>query len=204
MAGAQACIRSERLDLIPMTPAFLRASLEGNRTEAEEVLRIGLPADWPGEFSTVLALRLEQLEGEPGLQPWLLRAMTVRGSRAMVGSIGFHSAPGPQYLTAIAPGAVEFGFSVFPPFRGRGYAYEASVALMRWARKDHRVAKFVLSIRPDNMASQGLAAKLGFVRTGFHVDEIDGVEDILEYRAPEDEEPRDSQSVQAGTDGAAP
>ncbi len=200
MFGADGCIASERLDLIPMTPAFLRASLEGKVAEAERVLGIGLPEEWPGEYATVLALRLEQLEGEPGLQPWLLRAMTLRASGDMVGSIGFHSAPGPDYLDSIAPGAVEFGFSVFPPFRGRGYAYEASVALMWWARTDHRVAKFVLSIRPDNTPSQGLAAKLGFVRIGSHMDEIDGDEDILEYRAPEGEEP---QRVHAGEDGCA-
>jgi RimJ/RimL family protein N-acetyltransferase len=37
----------------------------------------------------------------------------------------------------------------------------------------------VLSIRPDNTASQALAAGLGFVRIGSHIDDVDGLEDIL-------------------------
>jgi hypothetical protein len=42
------------------------------------------------------------------------------------------------------------------------------------------VADFVMTIRPDNVASQSLARGLGFVRRGFHIDEVDGVEDVLE------------------------
>ena len=53
---------------------------------------------------------------------------------------------------------------------------------MRWAHQVHGVTRFVLSIRPDNTASQALAAGLGFVRIGSHIDEVDGLEDILEHR----------------------
>ena len=56
------------------------------------------------------------------------------------------------------------------------------MALMRWAHEDHGVTRFVLSIRPDNTASQNLAASLGFARIGSHLDEVDGLEDILERR----------------------
>jgi RimJ/RimL family protein N-acetyltransferase len=98
----------------------------------------------------------------------------------MAGFIGFHTAPGADYLQPYSPEAVEFGFTVFPPYRRRGYAREASSALMQWAHQRHGVTRFVLTIRPDNNASQTLAASLGFVRIGSHVDEIDGLEDILE------------------------
>ena len=56
------------------------------------------------------------------------------------------------------------------------------MALMRWAHEDHGVTRFVLSIRPDNTASQNLAASLGFARIGSQRDEVDGLEDILERR----------------------
>ena len=62
-------IHTERLDLIPMTPAFLRASLECNILEAERELRLSLPADWPGESADLVSLRLKALEQEPALQP---------------------------------------------------------------------------------------------------------------------------------------
>jgi RimJ/RimL family protein N-acetyltransferase len=41
---------------------------------------------------------------------------------------------------------------------------------------------FVVSIRPDNAASLSLAAQLGFVKIGHHIDEVDGWEDIFELR----------------------
>ena len=174
-------VDSERLSLIPMTPGFLRASLAFDLRAAEQVLQVSLPDDWPGEATDVLSLRLEQLKAEPSLQPWLLRAIVLRETRAMIGHIGFHDGPGAEYLQAYSPGAVEFGFTVFSDYRRQGFAREASLALMSWARETHHVRKFIVSIRPDNAASQALARGLGFVLIGSHVDEVDGLEDVLEY-----------------------
>lgn len=175
-------IYSDRLNLIPMTPAFMRASLKHSVLEASRHMQLTLPEGWPGEYTNVLSLRLKQLEDDPAYQPWSLRAMALRGAGIMVGHIGFHTAPGADYLLPYSPGAVEFGFCVYPSFRRQGYAREASVALMGWARQAHKVRSFVMTIRPDNLASQALAAQLGFVRIGSHIDEVDGLEDILECR----------------------
>ena len=182
-------IHTERLDLISMTPAFLRASLDCNLSEAERELRFSLPKEWPGEAANVLSLRLKALEEEPALQPWLLRAMAWRSTGVMVGYIGFHTAPGAEYIQPYVPGGVEFGFTVFHSFRRLGFAREASKALIDWAMHAQGVKSFALTISPDNIPSQALAAQLGFVRIGFHVDEVDGLEDILEYRARNDEPP---------------
>ena len=178
-------IYSERLELIPLLPPFLRAVLERDLTEAERILGLSLP-DGLLEYTDVMSLRLHQLEAEPTFQPWSLRAMALRDRRMMVGHIGCHTAPAPEYLRSLAPGGVEFGFTVFPSFQRKGYAREASVSLMRWAHEDHGVTRFVLSIRPDNTASQNLAASLGFARISSHIDEVDGLEDILERRLSND------------------
>lgn len=175
-------ILTERLELSPMTAAFMRASLDGKIREAEGELKIVVPAGWPKEARYVLSLRLRQLDEDPSLEPWLLRAMVLPETRAMVGHIGFHTAPGPEYLEPYSPGAVEFGFTVYPPFRRQGYAREAAIAMMDWARRVHGVTSFVLCISPDNAASQGLAAQLGFVAIGSHLDEMDGPEDVLELK----------------------
>jgi len=161
-----------------MTPAFLRASLSGDLAEAERQLGLTLPRTWP-DIQAVLALRLEQLESDPTLQPWLLRAIGLRSNGEMVGHIGFHTAPGPDYLEEWSPGCVELGFSIFPPHRRKGYARESSLALMQWAREGHGVRSFVVSISPDNGPSLALASSLGFVRVGEHVDEVDGPEYVL-------------------------
>jgi len=174
-------IASQRLDLIPLTPAFYQASLQRDHTQAESMLGLSIPIEWFDE-RWVMGLRLKQLHDDPSLQPWLMRAIGLREQRAMVGHIGFHSAPDAEYLAELAPGGVEFGYSVFASFRRRGFAHEACEALMRWARLEHRVNRFVVSIRPDNTASRNLAAKFGFVQIGSQVDEIDGIEDVYELR----------------------
>jgi [ribosomal protein S5]-alanine N-acetyltransferase len=175
-------ISTTRLDLVPMVPSFMRAALDGRFAEASVIAGIAVPDTWP-VHETPLAIRLSQLEADSSLQPWLLRAITLRSSSEMVGYIGFHTAPGPEYLEEWHPGAVEFGFTIFPPYRGKGYAHEASAALMQWAQESHGVRRFVLTISPANHPSQAIAAKLGFVRIGEHMDEVDGVEDVLAHTA---------------------
>ena len=172
-------IHSERLDLVPLPPSFLRAVWNEDLTEAGRLLGVPVPSSFL-ECKDVVELRLQQLEDDPGFQPWSMRGMVLRDSNVLVGSIGFHTAPGAEYLRPYSPGGVEFGYTVEPPFRRQGYAREASLAMMRWAHEMHSVTRFVVSIRPDNTASQALAAGLGFVRIGSHIDEVDGLEDILE------------------------
>lgn len=174
-------IPTDHLDLIPLTPAFLRASLNHDLTTAAHLSKLTLPSFWP-DCEDVLSLRLAQLEADPSLQPWLLRAIALRSTGEMIGHIGFHTAPAPEYLQPYSPGAVEFGFTVFPLFRRHGFAQEASLALMNWAHQNHGVTKFIMTISPDNVPSQALAAKLGFIRIGSHLDEVDGPEDILELK----------------------
>jgi RimJ/RimL family protein N-acetyltransferase len=171
-------IRSARLDLISMTPAFLEASLAGNRARAATLLGVAVPEAWPGPSSWPKR-RLDQLRADPDLQPWLTRAMVLRAERRMIGQIGFHGRPGEAYLDELAPGGVEFGYTVFEPDRRRGYAREACTALMEWAQGEHGVRRFVLSISPSNRASLGLARQLGFARIGSHLDDEDGPEEIF-------------------------
>ena len=167
-----------------MDHAFLEATRRGDRAAARHLFVGGVPDAW---FTTVwerlLDLRLAQLEGDPAVAPWLLRGMVSRRTGEMVGFIGFHTPPGEEYLEALAPGAVEFGFTVFEGERRRGFAEEASRALMGWAAREHGCTRFVLTIDPNNHPSRGLASKLGFRQTGRHIDEIDGEELIFQLDA---------------------
>ncbi|RBP46076.1 RimJ/RimL family protein N-acetyltransferase [Roseimicrobium gellanilyticum] len=176
-------IASSRLDLVPFTLDFMRASLAHDTDQCSWILGATVPPEWPEpDYRYVLDLRIGQLEADPNLQPWLMRAMVDRETRTMVGDIGFHTAPAPEYLQPYSPYAVEFGFSVFPEYRRKGYAREAAKAMMHWATDNHGVTEFIMTIRPDNLPSQALAAQLGFVKIASHIDEIDGEEDILELR----------------------
>ncbi len=176
-------IQSQRLILRSMTPPFLQSSLQGDRARAEELMRLTVPAEW-FEETGLIAIRLKDLQHDPQLQPWLLRAIGLREQEQMIGHIGFHTPPNPPYLAKIAPGGIEFGYTIFSPFRRQGFAYEASQALMYWACEQGGVSRFVLSISPQNIPALGLAQKLGFIRIGSHVDDADGIEEIFELQHP--------------------
>jgi RimJ/RimL family protein N-acetyltransferase len=165
-----------------MTPEFLRASGARDQRLAEQILGLKIPPDW-FEEQALIKMRLEQLQENPALQPWLLKAIRLKEQQQMVGYIGFHTSPGPHYLEQIAPGGIEFGYTIFQAFRRQGYAREASLALMAWAREEHDVSRFILTISPVNAPSIRLAEQLGFKPTGgVHFDEVDGPEHIFERK----------------------
>ena len=171
-------IQTDRLDLILMTPAFFAAALRGDQAQAAHLLGVPLPAEW-WPVSHYTLDRLEQARRNPALQPWLERAIVLRSAQTMVGFIAFHMAAEPEPLRPLGPGGVEFGYTVFAPFRRQGYATEASQALMTWAQQQG-VTRFVLSISPQNQPSLRIAAHFGFVKIGSQIDEEDGLEDIYE------------------------
>lgn len=175
-------IRAERLDLVSMPPEFIGALLEGERDRAAAVIGIDLPEGWPdGNTWGFLRMRFGQLQREPDAQQWLGRALVLRESDAMVGYAGFHGPPGSNALDKAD--AVELGYTVFEPFRRRGYAVEAARVLMDWAHEQHGIRTFVASVSPDNEPSLALVRKLGFVHVGEQIDEVDGRELVFELKA---------------------
>ena len=174
-------VSSQRLDLIPMSVEFLHASLAGDVAAATRWLGSAPPEEWiiGNQKAGWTKFRLAQLEADPTLLPWLLRAVILRATGAMIGHITFHTAPNPEYLHDLAPGGVELGYTVYTAFRRQGYATEAVAALMQWAAHQQGVPRFVLSIRPDNLPSQRIAQHFGFRKVGMQIDEIDGPEEIF-------------------------
>jgi len=69
---------------------------------------------------------------------------------------------------------------VFPEHRRRGYAEEATRAMISWAGEQPGVRGIRASVSPDNEPSLNLVRKLGFVQTGSQIDEIDGLELVFE------------------------
>ena len=57
---------------------------------------------------------------------------------------------------------VDVGFAFLPQFRGRGYAYEASAAVVAYGRSAFGFKRLVAITSADNYVSAGLLEKLGF------------------------------------------
>ena len=172
IAGPAAII-TPRLELVVLGRAFL-ASVVAGRSAPD----VGFSD--PGGFLTgaedVVRLRLAQIDAEPAIEPWLLRAIVVRDQRISVGFINFHAAPDVR-------GMVEIGYEVLPAFRRRGYASEAATALMAWAAR-HGARLVRASVRPDNLPSLAIIARHGFSLVGEQLDEIDGRELVYERPVP--------------------
>jgi len=171
-------VETPRLILRLLSPEALAAVAAGNDEAASRLTGCNLQG-FPDEERSIAAVRLKDLEADAGYLPWSLRVMALKPALTVVGHFNFHTKPGPDYLKELAPGAVEFGYTVLPAWRRRGFAEEAALAMMAWATHIHDVRRFVVSVSPDNAPSVAMARKLGFSRIGSHIDDADGYEDIL-------------------------
>lgn len=160
-----------------MTPEFVEAVLDDRREEAEGLLGFKLFDNFPSEGDKrFLGLRLRQMREDERFRTWCPHAVVL--GEQMIGHAGYHGPPGVN--SKHDPEAVEFGYRIFPPYRGRGYATEAARMLMDLAKERGAIRRFVLSVGPENEASLAIVRKLGFTQTGAHVDDEDGPELVFE------------------------
>lgn len=65
-------------------------------------------------------------------------------------------------LSRVGPGALEIGYWTHKDAIGRGFATEASAAMIRVAFELEKVDRVEIMCAPENVASAGIPAKLGF------------------------------------------
>ena len=125
-----------------------------------------------------LPYRIPLITRDPDAAPLLLRMAVLRTEGVIVGSVGFHARPDET-------GVIEIGVGVEPAFRGRGLAQEMLRGMWEWVIDQPGVRRLRYTVSPDNAPSQAIIRKLGFVRAGTQMDEVDGVEDVFEMVAVE-------------------
>jgi RimJ/RimL family protein N-acetyltransferase len=168
-------ITTPRLTLRLMTEDFLEASLDEDHEKAESLIGLKISQDWFDE-KDLAAIRLDDYRADANYIPWGLRGIGLKSSGEMVGYIGFHTSPNPEYLRKFAPQAVEFGYTIFFNYRRKGFALEAAGGLMNWAKEQYPLENFILSVSPTNPASTALVKKMNFEPIGEQIDEVDGLE----------------------------
>nr|WP_315987677.1 GNAT family N-acetyltransferase [Streptomyces sp. uw30] len=88
---------------------------------------------------------------------WGLFVLVRREDGRAVGGIGFHGVPDEE-------GLAEVGYDLAGTARGHGYATEALRALTDHALAADEVGALIAAIHVDNVPSQGVATRAGFVR----------------------------------------
>ena len=164
-----------------MTEDFLKACLREDKKKSDELIGFKVSQDWYEE-KDLINLRMNDYRTDSKYIAWGLHAIGYRKSREMVGFIGFHTRPNPKYLQTIAPNAIELGYTIFLPFRRRGFAEEAILGMLDWAVMRHPLDSFIASVSPTNLPSTALVKKLGFTKISEQIDEVDGLEFV--YQLP--------------------
>lgn len=139
-----------------------------------------VPSDWPDRHDReFLESREARIADDPSWAQWAY-ALTVEtaAGRSVVGHAGFHGPPGTNGRGQAD--ALEIGYTIFPPYRGSGYATEAVEALVAWGLRVHGITVFLASVAPDNDDSRAVLDRTGFVHVGEQLDEIDGLELVYE------------------------
>ena len=161
-----------------MTPEFIEALLEGDRERAGQELEVELPDGFPRDGGMrFFKLRLRQMRKDARFLEWCPHAVVLEGT--MIGHAGYHGPPGVNAKQD--PDAIEIGYTIEAPYRGNGYATAAATELLRRA-EERGIRHFIACTQPDNEPSLAIIRKLGFVRTGQHIDPEDGLEHVFELR----------------------
>jgi [ribosomal protein S5]-alanine N-acetyltransferase len=166
-------IRTDRLELIPLTHAFLAATAAGDRAALPGLVGASVPDDWPGDAPVEFWL---PRAADADALPWLARAIVLRETREMIGHAGFHRPPGDPVISRWAPGGVEIGYTVFEVHRGRGYATEAAQGLLDFAL-ERGVRSVMATTALGNRASAAVLRRCGFRHAG-RIEEDGEAEDV--------------------------
>lgn len=138
-------IRTERLIIYPLTDEEMREVIG---RETDEVLK------------TAYSEMLEGCLRNPDQRIWyaLWELQLNDGSKKTVGSLSFKGLD--------EKGMVEIGYGMDPAYEGKGLMTEAVSAVVRWASEQPGVSSIEAETEPDNIASQRVLEKAGFVPKG--------------------------------------
>lgn len=126
-------------------------------TASDDEMKKLIEEETDDEMRTAYQEMLEGCISNPGQRNWYAVCfMELDGKR--IGDLCFKGLG--------ADGVVEIGYGTYTGFERKGYMTEAVTALVQWASRQPGVLRIEAETDKDNIASQRVLAKSGFVPSG--------------------------------------
>jgi ribosomal-protein-alanine N-acetyltransferase len=175
-----AVLRTERLELLPVTLDMVEAVMLGRRDRAEALSVARMPDRWPNPelIERAFAVSLDAIRADPGARLWGARVMIRIGDgadRRVVGSVVFRAEPTDD-------GVAEIAYGVEEGSQGHGYATEAVDACVAWALGQPAVRAVQAATFAWHRASVRVLEKVGMLRIGVREHETMGEMIVFERR----------------------
>jgi [ribosomal protein S5]-alanine N-acetyltransferase len=155
-------IVTSRLSLIAITPEMLLSEKNGDG-RLGELIQCVIPANWPHKDwePYVFDFLLNQLAEHPEQLGWprYVSFVPPDGRRTLIGTLG-------AFTKAALPSECEIGYSILPPYEGRGFATEGARALIDYLRADERLDSVIAHTFRSIPASIRVMEKCGMVFDG--------------------------------------
>lgn len=147
---SEGLLETRRLRLRPVTTddAELMLAVWNDPAFIENVADRGIRT--PEQARDAIAAGAEKLFADYGYGPYCL---SLKSNRELIGICGLFRREGFD--------DPDIGFSLLPAYRGQGYAGEAAIEVVRYARDDLGITTLTAIVSPNNAASIGLIEKLG-------------------------------------------
>jgi ribosomal-protein-alanine N-acetyltransferase len=156
-------IVTDRLELIAITPAMLRADFTRS-PEFSQLTLSNVPVNWPAEgwdedAYNYLFTRMEKYASSRGWSRYIAVKASNGGRRTLAGACGLTE---PIELTDDP----EIGYGLLPAFQRQGYATEAVAALVAWIFEHPHIRSVNAQTFPGLQASLRVLAKNSFQYAG--------------------------------------
>ena len=149
-------IETERLFLVCLMPAEIESIISGDVDHVSFLTGVCFQPDDP-RLGIDWSWHLKALRADCNQLAWRVRVIVERSSNSVVGSINLKGQP--------INGDVEIGWGLNNEARGKGYATEASLAVIHWVGQQASVSSISATVPDDNYPSQRVAGRLGLMRT---------------------------------------
>jgi len=150
-----------RLQLVPATAATMASAAAGDSSALRRALMADIPPDWPPRIDDDGAMAREGfkfvqgvLQRDASLQGWWGWWVLLRRPSTLIGVVSPKGPPDRE-------GTVEVSYGIVASHQGKGYATEATQALLDWVCRDPRTRRIIAETLPRLGASIAVMEKCG-------------------------------------------